>query len=443
MKKKYQILLPEWIITVNQAFEILQNTAIVIEQEKIFDLIPCDEVDSLDFYGDAEIFELGGHAVMPGLVNAHTHASMSLLRGLGSDLPLMEWLNQHIWPAESQWVDAGFIRDGVTLAAAEMIQSGTTCFNDMYFFPDVAAQRAQQVGIRAVVGLIVLDFPTVWARDSQEYISKAMAVFDEVKELPLVTPAFAPHAPYTVSDQPLKEIAMFSSELDLPVHMHIHETAFEVAEAEKNSGMRPLERLDQLNLLNPNLVAVHMTELNEFEIERVAEAGVHVVHCPESNLKLASGICSVAKLQENTINVCLGTDGAASNNDLDMFAEMRTAALLAKGSSGDARACNSRQAIEMATINGAMALGLADEIGSVEVGKQADVIAIDMSALNTQPVYDIASQLVYACNSRQVSHVWVGGKCLYDECRFTTIDTHELNRKVNFWQEKIAAGSQS
>ena len=294
-----------------------------------------------------------------------------------------------------------------------------------------------------MVGLIVLDFPTVWAKDSKEYISKAMAVFDEVKALPLVTAAFAPHAPYTVSDQPLKEVAMYSSELDLPVHMHIHETAFEVAEAEKNNGMRPLERLDQLNLLNPNLVAVHMTELNEFEIGRITEAGVHVVHCPESNLKLASGLCPVANLQNNAVNVCLGTDGAASNNDLDMFGEMRLAALLAKGNSGNARACNSRQAIEMATINGAQALGIAEQIGSVEAGKQADIIAIDMSAINTQPLYDLASQIVYACNSRQVSHVWVAGECIYNDSRFTTIDQYELGQRVKIWQEKIGAEDKS
>jgi 5-methylthioadenosine/S-adenosylhomocysteine deaminase len=439
MKKKYQILLPGWIITVNQAFEILDNTAIVIEQGKITQLLPAEEVSFLDFYAEAEVINLPSHVAMPGLINAHTHASMSLFRGLGSDLPLMDWLNQHIWPAEGKWVNQQFIRDGVRLAAAEMIQSGTTCFNDMYFFPDVVALEAQQIGIRAVVGLIVLDFPTVWAKDSQEYIHKAMSVYDQIKSLPLVTAALAPHAPYTVSDQPLKEIAMYSSELDLPVHMHIHETAFEVAEAQKKSGMRPLERLDQLNLLTPNLVAVHMTELNEFEIERIAEAGIHVVHCPESNLKLASGLCAVPSLQNNAVNVCLGTDGAASNNDLDMFGEMKTAALLAKGTSGDARACNSRQTIEMATINGAKALGLADQIGSIEVGKQADIIALDMAELNTQPVYDLAAQVIYACNSRQVSHVWIAGDCLYRDGHFTSIDKDELSQMVNQWQTKISA----
>ena len=442
MKKKYQILLPEWFISVNAEFEILRDYAIVIEQDRIHQLLPAGEASELDFYQDAEIFELPNHVIMPGLVNSHTHASMSLFRGLADDLPLMDWLNKHIWPAEGEWVNAEFIRDGFDLTAAEMIRSGTTCFNDMYFYPDVVAQQAQEIGIRAVTGLIVLDFPTVWARDADEYLHKAMAVYDEIKSLPLVTAAFAPHAPYTVSDQPLEKIAMFSNELDLPVHMHIHETAFEVAEAEKKTGMRPLQRLDQLNLLNPNLIAVHMTELNEFEMERVAEAGVNVVHCPESNLKLASGLCPVAKLQDNSINVCLGTDGAASNNDLDMISEMRTAALLAKGISGDARACNVQQSIQMATINGAKSLGLADDIGSIEIGKQADLIAIDMSALNTQPLYDPAAQVVYASNSRQVSHVWIAGKCQLRDFQLCHIDEDKIRYKAQLWRTKICPVSQ-
>ncbi len=350
----------------------------------------------------------------------------------------MAWLNSQIWHAEKKWATAEFIGDGFELAAAEMIRSGTTCFNDMYFYPDVIAQLSQKIGIRSVVGLIVLDFPSVWAKNAEEYLNKAMAVYDEIKSMPLVSAAFAPHAPYTVSDQPLEKIAMFSNELDLPIHMHIHETAFEVTEAEKNTGMRPLQRLDQLNLLNPNLIAVHMTELNTFEIERIAEAGVHVAHCPESNLKLASGLCPVAELQNNDINVCLGTDGAASNNDLDMFAEMRTAALLAKGISGDARACNAQQAIQMATINGARALGLADQTGSIEVGKQADIIALDMSPLNTQPVYEPTAQVVYATNSRQVSHVWVAGACQLSDYLICNMDEDQIRYKAQQWQARIS-----
>ena len=438
MKKKYQILLPDWTLTVNAEFEILRDYAVVIEQDRIHRLLPAADIRELDYYHDADLIDLPNHIIMPGLINAHTHASMSLFRGLANDLPLMDWLNNHIWPAERKWTNAEFIRDGFELAAAEMIRSGTTCLNDMYFYPDVVAHLSQQIGIRSVVGLIILDFPTVWAKDAEEYLNKAMSVYDEIKSMPLVSAAFAPHAPYTVSDKSLQKVAMFSNELDLPIHMHIHETAFEVAEAEKNTGMRPLQRLDQLNLLNPNLVAVHMTELNAFEIERIAEAGVHVAHCPESNLKLASGLCPVAELQDKHINVCLGTDGAASNNDLDMFAEMRTAALLAKGISGDARACNAQQTIQMATINGARALGLAEKTGSIEVGKQADIIALDMSTLNTQPLYEPAAQVVYAGNSRQVSHVWIAGEPQLCDFQLCNVDEDQIRYKAQQWQTRIS-----
>ncbi|MCP4187778.1 MAG: TRZ/ATZ family hydrolase [Gammaproteobacteria bacterium] len=439
MSTNYQIILAEWIVTVNPEFEVLTDYAIVIKDSHIHDLLPTTDINYLEYYQQADVFDLPNHVIMPGLVNSHTHASMSLLRGLGDDLPLMEWLNDHIWPAEGRWVNTEFVRNGFELAAAEMMRSGTTCFNDMYFYPDTVAQHSQQIGLRAVVGLIVLDFPTAWAKDADDYLHKALAVYDEIKASPLVTAAFAPHAPYTVSDSPLERIAMYSNELDMPVHMHIHETAFEVAEAEKNTGMRPLQRLDQLNLLNPNLIAVHMTELNEFEIERIAEAGVHVSHCPESNLKLASGLCPVAELQNSNINICLGTDGAASNNDLDMFAEMRTATLLAKGVSGDARNCSARQAIEMATINGARALGLGNDIGSIEAGKQADIIALDFTALNTQPTYDPVTQVVYACNSRQVSHVWIAGNCQLADFQLCNIDEDKIRHQTQSWRSKIAS----
>jgi 5-methylthioadenosine/S-adenosylhomocysteine deaminase len=307
----------------------------------------------------------------------------------------------------------------------------------MFYFPDEVANSAQQIGMRCVVGLIVLDFPSPWAQNADEYLHKALAAHDQIRELPLVNSAFAPHAPYTVSDEPLLQIAMYSNELDIPVHMHVHETAGEVAEAQQKTGLRPLQRLDQLNLLNSNLIAVHMTELNEFEIERVAEAGVNIAHCPESNLKLGSGICPVADLLEHGVNLCLGTDGAASNNDLDLLGEMRTAALLAKGHSGNARACNARQAIEMATINGARALGMGDRIGSIEAGKCADLIAIDLSSLNTQPVYDPVAQIVYAAASQQVSHVWIDGIAQLKDFEFCHLDTNEIITNAASWAQKI------
>ena len=437
MQQHYQIIQPDWIVTVNSGFEVLRDFAVVVENNRIHSLVSGDEIDQLPFAAEAETIRLPGHALLPGLVNSHTHASMGLLRGIADDLPLMTWLTEHIWPAEARWVSPEFTVDGFRLAAAEMIRSGTTCLNDMYYFPDEAARCAQEIGMRSVIGLIVLDFPSLWAQNADEYLHKALAVHDEIRELPLVTSAFAPHAPYTVSDEPLRQIAMYSNELDVPVHMHVHETAHEVAEAQQKTGMRPLERLDQLNLLNPALIAVHMTELDEFEIERIAEAGVSVAHCPESNLKLASGICPVAKLLEAGVNVCLGSDGAASNNDLDLLGEMRTASLLAKGSSGNASALDARQAIEMATICGARALGLGDRIGSIESGKLADLIALDLSALNTQPLFDPVAQVVYAASSRQVSHVWIDGVIQLRDYEFTRLDRERIIANAASWAHRI------
>jgi 5-methylthioadenosine/S-adenosylhomocysteine deaminase len=435
--KSLTIIKARWILTVNPQFELLEHAALVIDDDKILRILPSADLNP-DELSQAEVFELENHVLMPGLINTHTHAAMALMRGIADDLPLMEWLNNHIWPVESRWVDREFIEDGIKLAVAEMMRGGTTCFNDMYFFPDVMAKTCQQMGMRATAGLIVLDFPTIWAQNADEYLSKAITVLDEIREFPLISAALAPHAPYTVSDEPLKQVAMYSDELDLPVHMHVHETQFEVDEALKTNGMRPLERLDQFGLLNPNLMAVHMPSLNEMELERVAETGVNIVHCPESNLKLASGFCPVSKLQQQNTNVCLGTDGAASNNDLDMFAEMRSAALLAKGVSGDPSSCNAEQSIRMATINGARALGLDKTIGSLEIGKKADMIAVDFSQLNSQPVYDPVAQLVYACNSLQVSHVWIDGKNKLNNYLLTDIDAVAIISKAQQWQQKIS-----
>ncbi len=437
MAQRYQILKPDWILTVDADFAVLRDAALVIADNRIDALLDAGEIAELDCFAGADIVELPGRVLLPGFVNSHTHASMSLFRGLADDLPLMEWLTEHIWPAEARWVGPEFTADGLRLAAAEMIRGGTTCLNDMFYFPDEVARTLQAVGMRGVVGLIVLDFPSAWAQDADEYLHKALAVHDEIRELPLIDSALAPHAPYTVSDEPLRKVAMYSNELDIPVHMHVHETAGEVAEAEQKTGRRPLERLDQLGLVNPSLIAVHMTELNPLEIERVAEAGVNVAHCPESNLKLASGICPLAALLAQDVNVCLGTDGAASNNDLDLLGEMRTASLLAKGASGDARACTARQAIEMATINGARALALGDRIGSIEAGKLADLVAIDLRAANTQPVYDPVAQVAYAAAASQVSDVWIDGVPQLREYELCHLDQAEIVARARAWANRI------
>ena len=431
------VLTASWIVPVEPAGAILSDHALVIRDGVILDLLPVTELEGK--YTWSERQDLDGHVLIPGLVNAHTHAAMSLLKGMADDLPLMEWLQKHIWPAETRWVNDGFVRDGTRLAAAEMLLSGTTCFNDMYFFPDETARVASDMGIRANVGLIVIDFPTVWARDAAEYLSKGTEVYDTFRSDPLVTAAFAPHAPYTVSDEPLERVAVLAEELDIQVHMHVQETAHEVDESLKNFSARPMARLDRLGILSPRLLAVHMTQLEDHEIERAAECGLHVVHCPESNLKLASGFCPVQRLADSGINVALGTDGAASNNDLDMIGEMRTAALLAKGVAGSASALPAHTALRMATLNGARALGMDDRIGSLLPGKEADVVAIDLNPLDTQPVYEPVSQIVYAATRSQVRHVWVRGRISVRDGALAHADPEAIRARAEEWRDRICS----
>ncbi len=414
---------------------ILEHHSLAIQDGKIIAILPSKKAKNK--YTATKEHDLHNHALMPGLINCHTHAAMNLFRGLADDLPLMEWLNQHIWPAEQKWIDAKFVNDGTRHAIAEMIRSGTTCFNDMYFFPDQAAEVAVETGIRAVIGLIIIDFPTAWANDADEYLVKGQKIHDKYRHHPHIHTAFAPHAPYTVSDEPLKRINMIAEELDIPIHMHIHETADEVKQSKVQYGERPIQRLHRLGILNPRLIAVHMTQLTEDEITLLSKQGVHIVHCPESNLKLASGFCPVSKLQQRGINITLGTDGAASNNDLDMLAEMRTAALLAKAVAKNSSILPARKVLEMATINGAQALGIDDITGSLKKGKAADIIAIDLDSIETQPLYDPVSHIVYAANRNQVTDVWVAGKQLLKNRVLTSINEQSVLRKSRDWQKKI------
>jgi len=424
-----------WIIPVEEDSATLENHALVVNNGKIIDLLPCEQTNKK--YQAKTIENLPEHALIPGLINSHTHASMSLMRGIADDLPLMDWLQNHIWPLEKKWMSDSFVRDGTDLAIAEMIRGGTTCFNDMYFFPDIVARQAIKQGIRASVGLIVIDFPTVWAENSDSYIEKGLALHEQLRHESLITTPFAPHAPYTVSDSPLTKIRTFTDELDIQIHMHLHETKHEVEEQQQKTNQTPIQRLHDLGLLSPSFIAVHMTQLSESDIQLIAETGSHIVHCPESNLKLASGFCPVAKCIAAGVNVALGTDSAASNNDLDMFSEMRTAALLAKGVSGDASAVPAITALKMATINGAKALGIDDITGSLSIGKAADIVAINLDPLETQPLYDPVSQIVYAANRQQVTDVWVAGKQLLKQGRLTTINITALKSKIKQWQARL------
>jgi len=424
-----------WIVPVEPDGVVLDHHSLVIRAGRIVDILPSAAARAR--YTARDTVELPQHALIPGLVNAHTHAAMSLLRGLSDDLPLMDWLTKHIWPAEAKWISPEFVRDGVRLAAAEMLKSGTTCLNDMYFFPEDAAVALREAGMRACLGLILIDFPTAYAQTPDDYFEKGLNLHDSLRHDPLLSTAFAPHAPYSVSDGPLTKIRTVNNELNLSVHIHLHETAHEVDEAMAKNGIRPLARLDALDLLGPTLTAVHMTQLNPDEIARLAEIGASVVHCPESNLKLASGFCPVHALLTAGVNVALGTDGAASNNDLDMLSEMRTAALLAKAVSGNATAVPAHTALRMATLNGAKAMGLDAEIGSLNPGKAADITAIDLAALSSQPVYDPVSQIVYTAGRDQVTDVWVAGRRLLANRMLTTLDEDAILSRAHDWRDKI------
>jgi 5-methylthioadenosine/S-adenosylhomocysteine deaminase len=423
-----------WIIPVEPHAKVYENHALAILGGRIVGIVPEQAIVE---FQPTQVEELPSHALIPGLVNTHTHAAMSLLRGNADDLPLMEWLENHIWPLERRHVGEAFVRDGTNLALAEMLRGGVTCFNDMYFFPEVTARQVIQSGMRATVGMIVVDFATAWASGPDEYLSKGLALYDALRGEPLVNAAFAPHAPYTVSDEPLVRLRTLAEELDCPIHMHLHETAAEVRQGRASHGMNPLKRLGQLDLLGPRFIAVHMTQLGEDEMGYYAQFGGSIVHCPESNLKLASGFCPVGKLLDAGINVALGTDGPASNNDLDILGEMKTAALLAKGVAGDARVVPAATALRMATLNGAKALGQDLEFGSLEAGKSADIVAIDLGDIETQPLFDPISDIVYAASRHQVTDVWVAGRRLLNRRELTTLDRDGIAAKAVAWRERL------
>lgn len=425
-----------WVIPVEPDNLIHEQHAIAIQEGKILAILPNNE--AVGRFSARITHRLPTHLLIPGLINTHTHAAMALLRGFADDLSLEDWLNTRIWPAEQAFVNPEFIIDGTKLAIAEMLRSGITCFNDMYFFPDTQAELIDHIGIRATIGLILLDFPTAWGKDSEDYLDKAKQVHQQFKDHPLIRLALAPHAPYTVSDTSFLRGKEVAGELNLPIHIHVHETLTEIENALNQSGQRPLARLAKLGLLSPKLMAVHATHLNQEDINLLAETGTHIIHCPESNLKLASGFCPVTKLLKEGINVALGTDGAASNDDLDLLGEMRTAALIAKGLSKDARSLPTSMALRMATLNGAKALGIDHLTGSLVPGKSADITAIEMHDIETQPIYNPLSQLVYSVGRDKVTDVWVAGKHLLKSRTLTTLDIHEIRAKTYLWRDKIA-----
>ena len=434
------LLLPTWLVPVEPAGVVLKEHALGIRDGRIVFIGPRATALKLDA---TEVRELPDMLICPGLINAHGHAAMTLFRGLADDLPLMTWLENHIWPAEAKWVDEAFVRDGTDLAIAEQIRGGITCFSDMYFFPKVASERVHNSGIRAQIAIPILDFPIPDASTADEAIRQGVELFGDLKHHERIRITFGPHAPYTVCDENLEKIRVIAEELDASIHMHVHETAFEVQQAVDQTGERPLARLGRLGLLGPRFQAVHMTQISEDDLALLVESNTNVIHCPESNLKLASGFCPVERLWQAGVNVAIGTDGAASNNDLDLLGETRTAALLAKAVAGSATALDAHRALRMATLNGARSMGIEADVGSLEVGKAADIVAFDLSGLAQQPVYDPVSQLIYATGRDCVKHLWVAGKQLLDDRRLTRLDEEQLCATAKAWGQRISGHTES
>jgi 5-methylthioadenosine/S-adenosylhomocysteine deaminase len=424
-----------WVVPMQPAGQVLERHAVIIDGDRISAILPADEARAL--YSPKQRLERPGAVLMPGLVNAHCHNPMTLMRGVADDLALMPWLNDNIWPIERAVMAPDFVSDGIELAVAEMLRGGTTCCNENYFFPDAQAQTYQRLGFRAAVSIPIIDFPTAWASSQDQYFDKGLAVFDQFKNNPLLSFSMAPHAPYTVCDASFERIRRYSEQLDLQVHCHVHETDQEITDSMAQYRQRPLSRLERLGLVNEHLTAVHMTQLTAAEISLCAERGVSVVHCPQSNMKLASGFCPADALLKAGVNLAIGTDGCASNNDLDMFDELRMAALLAKGVALDATAFPAHSALHAATLAGARAMGLEDRIGSLEVGKQADIIAVDLDQLETLPLYDVISQLVYACSRQQVTDVWIAGRIKLQNRQLVDLDIQEVRATAHRWQSTI------
>lgn len=430
-----------WLVPGLPLGAVLEQHSVIVEEKRILDILPTQQARQR--YPLAQTVVLDNHVLIPGLINLHTHAAMSLMRGLADDLPLMQWLQQHIWPAEKRFVSERFVRQGTLLGCAEMLAGGTTYFNDMYFFPNAVAEAAVQAGMRANIGLVVMEFATAYAHDAEDYLQKGLQARDEWRDSALLSASLAPHAPYTVGNSTFENIVTYAEQLGLNIHTHLHETRTEIEDSIKQYGVRPLQRLESLGVLGPNFVAAHGVHLSKAEMALLSAHGCHIAHCPASNLKLASGIAAVDALLKAGTNVAIGTDGAASNNRQDMFAEMRLAALLSKGSSGDAASVPAAEALAMATINAAKALGKESELGSLEPGKYADMTAVSLAAAELQPCFNVISHLVYSAGREHVSHVWVAGELKYQKLQgqvgvYANIEPAELKEISTEWQTKLS-----
>lgn len=428
------------VLTMNEAFDLYQDGAVAVHNDSIVAVGPAASINNQ--YTANEVIDCSGQIIMPGLVNAHTHLPMTLLRGLADDLRLDVWLLGYIMPTERVFVDREFCYLGTKLAAAELIRSGTTCFADMYYFEEEVARAAAEAGIRGLAGQTVLKFPSP---DSESY-DAALARIDEFatnwKNHPLIIPAVAPHAPYTCTDEILEACAALAKKHDIPLIIHVSETAQEVADSREEYGMPPVPRIKKLGVLDHKCLCAHCVHLDKGEIRTIHNYNAGISHNPTSNLKLASGIAPVKEMLDQEINVGIGTDGTASNNDLDMFAEIHLAAILAKTASNDPTTLPARQALLMATRMGAAACHIDDITGSLEVGKRADIIVIDRDQLHNSPRFShtddaIYAQLVYATKSTDVQHVMCNGQILMRDRELLTLDEKALIAQAQVMAEKI------
>ena len=434
-KKVSTIISATWIYTSNSKNELLSNYSIVIKNDKIIDLVLQDKV--FEKYEANEVYQLTDHIITPGLINTHTHVAMSLFKGFADDLPLQDWLNNYIWPAEKKFVNSQFVKEGSILALSEMIKSGITTYNDMYFFPDSTAEASKDLGIRSNIGLVVLDFPTNYASDPEDYLAKGFNFRDKWRNEDLISTSIAPHAPYSVSDKAFNLINTYSEELDINIHIHLHETILEIEDSIEKYGITPIQRLNNLGIIGPSMIAAHCVHLNEQDLSILTSNKVNIVHNPSSNMKLGSGIADVTKMLKQNLNVSLGTDSSASNNRLDIIEEMRLAALLIKGKTKSPELLSAVQAINMATINGAKALGLDSLIGSIEINKKADLISIDLNSITAQPIYNPLSTLVYSSSRSDVDYVWINGDIKLKDKKLINIDEDKIIQIAKKWQTKI------
>ncbi len=439
------VVIPEWIATATPGQAVLRHHALAVDSNGTIVSVG-DAVQITKQYESWHRIELPGHLLTPGLINLHTHAAMSLLRGSGDDMPLEAWLQKRIWPLESRLVSPHFVYDGTVLACAEMLKSGVTTFQDMYFYQDEAAKAAIALGMRASLSVVVIDFPTPYANTPKEHLAKGLAVKDSLRGEPLLQFVLAPHAPYSVSDDTFNQVITLAQELDMPVHCHIHETQTEIADSVKSYGLRPMARLAKLGLLETRLVAAHAVHLSEAEIALISRHGVGLAHCPHSNLKLASGVANVPAWLAAGLTWGVGTDSAASNNRLDVLGETRTAALLAKGvsqASGELNAAtlNAQQALHAMTLGAATALGLDHQIGELLVGKQADMTAFDLSDSALSPVSDPLSTLIYAAGREHVASVWVNGRNVVEKRQLVGFalqgTVSEVTARIPLWHNRI------